>query len=352
LAKFTATVPLNIKWAEHAFVGTPSTTYRVTDALVEEFVEEVVPGIPGFAWVTQDELTSIVTLPIAQTDVTGLTAALAAKYDKAGGIISGAASVTGAFVAQAAATVAGTLIAQSSATVAGSLAVQNNLNVTNSITGADISLTGAANIGGAATVTGTLTAKAAANMSSTLGVTGKLTLGNVVAMGGTAFPGSPADNDLYYRTDLDLLFFYNGTRWLSAEIFSTDLGAIKDGAPYAASQTFACVQAASLHGGSDLFVLRIDAGFAVNSGGTALSASHKWVLDILATRDGTTTNDTVGSISIDSGASGVWRTLAATVNALLNNGTTHVVLRLDLTKTGTPGTLLPSARVLYRVVAT
>jgi hypothetical protein len=32
---------------------------------------------------------------------------------------------------------------------------------------------------------------------------------------GTSFPGSPANNDKYFRTDRDLLYFYDGTRWLT-----------------------------------------------------------------------------------------------------------------------------------------
>lgn len=32
---------------------------------------------------------------------------------------------------------------------------------------------------------------------------------------GTSFPGSPATNDRFYRTDLHVQFFYDGTRWLS-----------------------------------------------------------------------------------------------------------------------------------------
>lgn len=39
---------------------------------------------------------------------------------------------------------------------------------------------------------------------------------------GSAFPGSPSTHDRFYRTDLrgGLEFFYDGTRWLSTEIFS------------------------------------------------------------------------------------------------------------------------------------
>ena len=37
---------------------------------------------------------------------------------------------------------------------------------------------------------------------------------------GTSFPGSPLTNDLFYRTDRALLYFYNGTRWLTVNTYS------------------------------------------------------------------------------------------------------------------------------------
>ena len=342
MAKFTASVPLNIKWANHAFVGTPSTTYRVADALVEEFVEEVVPGIPGFAWVTQDELTSIVTLPIAQTDVTGLTAALAAKYDKAGGIISGAASVTGAFVAQAAATVGGNFIAQSAATVAGALVAQGNATVANALT-----VGGAAALSSTLGVTGAATLLAAVNASSTLGVTGKLTLGNVVAMGGTAFPGSPANNDLYYRTDLDLLFFYDGTRWLSTNVFTMTFA--PGGGINIAATELAFPWPVPILGGTDVWLEDFTSQCFVTGGGSALSASHKWV-GVLAKRDSASAATTLATHNIDSGSSGVWRTFGPTaIDALL--GSTYFAFSIGWTKTGTPGALNATSILSYRIVA-
>lgn len=337
MAKFTAGVPLNIRWQGHAFIGAAGTTHRVTDALVEEFVEEVTPGIPGFAWVTQDELTSVVTLPIGQTDVTGLTAALAAKYDKTGGIISGAASVTGAFVAQA------------SATVAGSLAVQNNANVTNTVTASTLALSGAATIDGAVTVTGVLTAKGAVNASSTLGVTGKATLLSSLAFGGTSFPGSPADNDIYYRTDLDLLFFYDGTRWLSVQLFRADMG-------HDTAQSLAATQAGHVYSpapkspGSDIWLVELVTRFDV-VGGTALSGSHKWV----GTWNKIPTDNSdvaVKTVTIDSGSSSVWRIDQQSIGALMNNGTEHFAFRTGWVKTGTPGTLFAFSYYTYRIVAT
>lgn len=36
---------------------------------------------------------------------------------------------------------------------------------------------------------------------------------------GTSFPGSPATGDLFYRTDRNIEYYYDGTRWLSVQLF-------------------------------------------------------------------------------------------------------------------------------------
>lgn len=43
-------------------------------------------------------------------------------------------------------------------------------------------------------------------------------------LSGTSFPVSPATGDRYYRTDRNIDYFYDGTRWLSTQIFTISLG--------------------------------------------------------------------------------------------------------------------------------
>lgn len=35
---------------------------------------------------------------------------------------------------------------------------------------------------------------------------------------GTSFPGSPSTNDRFYRTDRQIEYYYDGTRWLSTQL--------------------------------------------------------------------------------------------------------------------------------------
>lgn len=150
MAKFTAQVPLKMRLPGGFEIdGAIGATHRIPDALVEEFTRDVVPAIPGgVEWITQDETSAIPSLPISQANVSGLTTDLGNKYDKAGGTISGAATVTGALA-----------------------------------------------VGGAATLSAALTVLGAAAMSSTLGVTGDATVGGIVLNGGSFV--NPYDTDVW-----------------------------------------------------------------------------------------------------------------------------------------------------------
>lgn len=342
MAKFTSTAYLNLRLpGGFEAVGVAGTTHRIPDALATEFERDQAPHIPGFAWVTQDEATSVVTLPIAQVDVTGLTADLATKYDKTGGTISGAATITGTLG------VIGAVTASSSMTILGAANLSSTLGVSGTAT-----LSGTLNVNNGATLSSTLTVLGAANLSSTLGVTGKATLGSSVNMGGTSFPSSPITKDTYYRSDLGMWFFYDGTRWLSMQLFERQYDYLQNIS--ATSTDVVRAPGAALNGGSDIYIEQAQLrGFTVAGGGTALGASHKWVITYRKLAVDTGTITTFGTINIDSGNSGEWRTAtAADVDALMNNGTTHVLFLLSATKTGTPGNLYVYPVVTYRIVAT
>lgn len=45
---------------------------------------------------------------------------------------------------------------------------------------------------------------------------------------GTSFPGTPSTDDLFYRTDRRIEYFYDGTQWLSTQLISIQLGVQAD----------------------------------------------------------------------------------------------------------------------------
>jgi hypothetical protein len=170
-----------------------------------------------------------------------------------------------------------------------------------------------------------------------------------MALGGSSFPASPTTNDSYFRTDLGLWFYYDGTRWLSSDVFT----AFSDNSMTnltASTTDVSRMAPLPLLGGTDAWLVAADIGYQVTAG-TALSGSHKWVVDWkTATTDAFSTT-TLYTKTIDSGAEGTWRRDApAAIGALLSNPNTFFLHAA--TKTGTPGNLYFYAAYTYRVVAT
>lgn len=182
---------------------------------------------------------------------------------------------------------------------------------------------------------------------------GLLTVDGVPIGGfGSAFPSSPSSDDRFYRTDLAMEFFWTGSRWLSTDQYDLDIPVSPSfGAswPFAATAT-AGMRAAipALKGGSDIWLVDAVTRFFVNSGGTALGASHKWVATI-SKADSANSLTTIATVTIDSGASATWRSDGESINALLG---ANFEFQVTWTKTGTPGTLVPHIVITYRVVAT
>lgn len=233
---------------------------------------------------------------------------------------------------------------------------------------ADIDHTGLTGVGGSVAAdaiwdtAGDLAVGSGANTAAKLA---KGNAGGVLAMGnsaviwnaGTSFPASKATGDRYYRTDLTMEFFYDGTRWLSTQLGRTVMGGFhsQGTATQNVSGTtspYDRIASPYLNGGSDIWLETLVCSFFVAGGGTALGASHKWVFALEKRQDASATSNSITSISIDSGSSSVFRRATASIGALLNNGTVHDAFQTVATKTGTPGNFEGYAEVTWRVVAT
>lgn len=182
---------------------------------------------------------------------------------------------------------------------------------------------------------------AGANLSSYNGV--------VAWNGGTSFPATPATGDRYWRSDLGMEFYYDGTRWLSTQLFTLPAPGIPL-AGISASAGFTRSVAPPLLGGSDAYLVSVSCGFIVASGGTALSGSHKW--EIVITKRFTGGSTDFVTVTINSGNSNEWRSSTTSVGALMNSGTTHHEIDTTAVKTGSPGNLTGSISLNYRIVAT
>jgi hypothetical protein len=207
--------------------------------------------------------------------------------------------------------------------------------------------------GGAADGGGTAFAGTGVASIESSGTGWKLRGSGLIYRTGTSFPTGMVTGDQFFRSDLGMEFFYNGTRWLSTTLHHMSLMPTTAFLPATGTLTLHRGPMPALSGGSDIYLVTSTTRFHV-SGGTALSGSHKWVGVVRKDRlTGAGANSvTFDTITIDSGASDSWRDNEYAVNALQNDGTVYNNYSTLWTKTGTPGTLYALHDITYRIVAT
>jgi hypothetical protein len=164
----------------------------------------------------------------------------------------------------------------------------------------------------------------------------QIALDAVANNGGTSMPANPGTDTRFYRQDLGQWFRYDGTRWLSVELMQARLIHDVD-ISFTISGNICRAVVQFFNGTTDIWMEKVYTTFLVQSGGSALSGSHKWVGSALC------------DININSGSSNVWREDVQTINALLGSERDIHIL---WTKTGTPGNLYPLSVMTYRLVTT
>lgn len=174
---------------------------------------------------------------------------------------------------------------------------------------------------------------AAASNSLTISSSGVGGSGGIV--GGTAFPGSPSNNDLFYRTDLDIIFFYNGTRWLCTCPHVIQFEQEQALVPITASTARrSALPSLTL----DFWAMDFWMASFVE---TTNSATQYWTV---------TLNATSTVLSTISNAPNVGTIESAAVNAVL--GPANFWLTLTITKVSTPGAAYLPAHLSYRYIGT
>src|SRR4029077_18386838 len=161
--------------------------------------------------------------------------------------------------------------------------------------------------------------------------------------GGGAFPAGPTAGDRFYRTDYHAMYYYDGARWLSETLFGLMLTAPQNGLTANSNAYYGPVPSTS----QVVWLVERITKFLV-SGGTALSATHKWV-GTLSRVDAANVLTTLDTDNIAAGAINVWRSVSAPLGLLLDPATSFV-MRDDWAKTGTPGTLFANQLLTYRLV--
>lgn len=134
---------------------------------------------------------------------------------------------------------------------------------------------------------------------------------------GTAFPGSPATNDRFIRTDRNIEYFYDGTRWLSTQLLSISYQILNTGVT--ADSTY--YLAVPYQGTYSIWLERIDIAYH-------RTAAGEWDL-LLGRMDNA--NVTTNIVTLDGAGdpTSSWRHKSATINALLNSSAEALTITAD-----------------------
>lgn len=164
---------------------------------------------------------------------------------------------------------------------------------------------------------------------------------------GSSFPGSPGAGDRHYRTDLYAWYVYDGTRWVSEEVFYL---AVAQRVTFPLAAGVATVFDATIPADFGIQFARWDIDAYVL---TTNSGSHYWTLAGLVD-DGASGRTSIASVSTSGITHDVWRPLSTTSFSGNNYAAgAKIMFSLDTSVTGTPGSIYLSGwSIAYRRIAT
>jgi hypothetical protein len=161
---------------------------------------------------------------------------------------------------------------------------------------------------------------------------------------GTAFPNSPATNSRFWRTDLGMEFYYDGTQWVSSQLFSRS----KSTGDVAENTTTAGNWGRwGFHGATEVW---LDTCWLELYVATTNTGSAYWTASVrkLTTAGASTSFGTVNT-SADAADTILPKSIA--IGAVLAVAT-YPWVDLAMTKTSSPGNLRITANLTYRLIAT
>ena len=157
---------------------------------------------------------------------------------------------------------------------------------------------------------------------------------------GTSFPVSPTTGDRYYRTDRNLEYYYDGTRWLTTTLYKDTF---EISTPQGLATTGLCWTGVWT-GDYDQYLVDLYASTFV---ATTNTGANYWSIDLVSKNAGAS-SASLGAFNTSADSPNIWTVKQVAVNALL--GTTEDALQITNTKVSSPGTLYASFGITYRLV--
>ncbi len=159
---------------------------------------------------------------------------------------------------------------------------------------------------------------------------------------GSSFPGSPAKNDRFFRTDLGLEFYYDGTRWLTTQLFRVS-GYGEFGLGSVTPNPFMRLPIPTL----DMWMVSLECTtYVVTNTGSAY-----WTVSLVkATAAAAETTIVSFDTSADTQANYVRHNVS--IGAALGGGATYPTILGKTAKTNSPGGLFVAGQLNYRLIGT
>lgn len=162
--------------------------------------------------------------------------------------------------------------------------------------------------------------------------------GAVAWNSGTAFP-SAATGDRYWRTDLGMEAYYDGTRWLTTQIFTLPLMGLALGN----TNSPAALRGSLWHSDYQAYLLN---AYVMTLVSTTNNGSHYWTVAAV----GAVTSTSYGSFTTAADTAGTYTGHKAALNVAA--GATERGINLTATLTGTPGAIFFPGNITYRLILT
>lgn len=161
---------------------------------------------------------------------------------------------------------------------------------------------------------------------------------------GSAFPGSPVNGEQFYRVDRNLMYYYDGTRWLSVELFRETFFPSDNANPTSTSGA-ALGGWPTKQGNNGIWIVNFEVSTLVS---TTNNGSNFWTVLLRWITAGNVVS-TLTSFDTSADTATNWVDHSVSINALLDS-TARLVRCETGTKTGTPGQLWVYPAIVYRLV--
>lgn len=170
----------------------------------------------------------------------------------------------------------------------------------------------------------------------------KIKFEELIAHFGTSFPGSPATGKRCYRTDRNIWYFYDGTRWLSEQLFHLSTGDKITSTQ--GSTTAGSISRFTIPFAYDIYLVSVDYGLFV---ATTNTGAAYWTI-VTQSIDTAAATTNYASTNTSALSPNVRYNVSVAVNAVFD--TDSWTVQTISSKTGSPGAFTCYATLVYRLV--